>query len=141
MAKKDVQKSIRMTNEVSKFVEGFEGTGFNEKFENLVFFCMKEEKNIKTRIKALEKQEDTINKRVDTKWKLLNELGEIQQKIVQVNNSVVGLYEKCKKAEVVAKGVQGALPTYDDAENVIQTSGSKSSPAKESGLQKKRKAV
>jgi uncharacterized protein (DUF3084 family) len=99
---------------------------------------MKEEKNIKTRIKTLEKQEGTINKRVDTKWKLLNELGEIQQKIVQVNNSVVGLYEKCKKAEVVAKGVQGALPTYDDAENVIQTSGSRSSAPKESELHRSR---
>lgn len=32
-------------------VNKFEGNGFNEKFENLVLFCLKEESNIKKAIK------------------------------------------------------------------------------------------
>lgn len=34
--KKEVQKSVRMTNEVAAYVEQMPGEGFNRKFENLV---------------------------------------------------------------------------------------------------------
>ena len=44
MAKKTNMKSVRLSDEVLAYVESFEGDGFNQKFENLVFFCMKEEK-------------------------------------------------------------------------------------------------
>lgn len=44
MAKKSNLKSVRLSDEVLQYVENFEGDGFNQKFENLVYFCMKEEK-------------------------------------------------------------------------------------------------
>lgn len=43
MANKCNLKSIRMTDEVLRYVNNFEGNGFNEKFENLVLWCMKTE--------------------------------------------------------------------------------------------------
>lgn len=44
MAKKTNMKSVRLSDEVLEYVESFEGDGFNQKFENLVYFCIKEEK-------------------------------------------------------------------------------------------------
>ena len=44
MAKKTNMKSVRLSDEVLEYVESFEGDGFNQKFENLVLFCMKTEK-------------------------------------------------------------------------------------------------
>ena len=43
MAKKTNMKSVRLSDEVLEYVENFEGDGFNQKFENLVLFCMKTE--------------------------------------------------------------------------------------------------
>lgn len=54
MAKKTNMKSVRLSDEVLEYVENFEGNGFNQKFENLVLFCMKEEDQKRKRIKDLE---------------------------------------------------------------------------------------
>ena len=48
--KKEFAKSLRMTATVKQYVESFEGNGFNEKFENLVLFCLANEKQIQERI-------------------------------------------------------------------------------------------
>ena len=40
MAKKNNLKSIRLSDQVMDYVINFEGDGFNQKFENLVLFCM-----------------------------------------------------------------------------------------------------
>lgn len=48
---KSISKSVRMTPTVFNIVDKFKGNGFNEKFENLVLFCLQEEKNIKIAIK------------------------------------------------------------------------------------------
>lgn len=40
MAKKTNLKSVRISDEVLTYIENFEGNGFNQKFENLVLFCM-----------------------------------------------------------------------------------------------------
>ena len=52
MAKKSNLKSVRLSDQVMDYVINFEGDGFNQKFENLVLFCMKEEKS-KTELLAL----------------------------------------------------------------------------------------
>lgn len=54
MAKKTNMKSIRLSDEVLEYIENFEGNGFNQKFENLVLFCMKEEDQKRKRIKDLD---------------------------------------------------------------------------------------
>lgn len=40
MSKKCNLKSVRLSNEVMDYVVNFQGEGFNQKFENLVLFCM-----------------------------------------------------------------------------------------------------
>ena len=50
MAKKNNLKSIRLSDQVMDYVINFEGDGFNQKFENLVLFCMEQEESKKQRI-------------------------------------------------------------------------------------------
>lgn len=45
MAKKNNLKSIRLSDQVMDYVINFEGDGFNQKFENLVLFCMEQEES------------------------------------------------------------------------------------------------
>lgn len=42
---KNHMKCVWMSEEVLNYVSNFEGGSFNQKFENLVLFCMKEEKS------------------------------------------------------------------------------------------------
>ena len=58
---KNYSRSIRMTDEVRKYVEKFSGEGFNEKFENLVIFCMREEKELEKRIATIHAQAVTLH--------------------------------------------------------------------------------
>lgn len=54
MAKKNNLKSIRLSDQVMDYVINFEGDGFNQKFENLVLFCMEQEESKKQRITLLD---------------------------------------------------------------------------------------
>ena len=56
MAKKNNLKSIRLSDQVMDYVINFEGDGFNQKFENLVLFCMEQEESKKQRIALLDQQ-------------------------------------------------------------------------------------
>ena len=49
---KNHMKCVWMSEEVLNYVSNFDGGSFNQKFENLVLFCMKEEKS-KTELLAL----------------------------------------------------------------------------------------
>ena len=56
MAKKTNMKSVRLSDQVMDYVINFEGEGFNQKFENLVLFCMEQEESKKQRITLLDQQ-------------------------------------------------------------------------------------
>lgn len=47
---KNILKSIRLSNEINKYIEEFEGKGFNEKFENIIIYAMKTEIDRKKRL-------------------------------------------------------------------------------------------
>lgn len=53
-------KSIRITDKVAEYIEGFKGDNFNSKLENLVLYCMDNEKRIASSISTLEKQRETM---------------------------------------------------------------------------------
>lgn len=66
---KSILKSVRLTDEVFSYVQSFEGNGFNEKFENLVLFCMKSEKAKRERL-------DLLDKRIAEKSSVMDSLRE-----------------------------------------------------------------
>lgn len=59
--KKRNSKSIRLSDEILHYIENYEGTGFNEKFENIILFCMRSEADLKNRIEDLEMQINDLN--------------------------------------------------------------------------------
>jgi hypothetical protein len=129
MAKNNM-KSIRMTDEVLKYVDGFVGTGFNEKFENLVLFCLKEEKVIMERIMEQKKTCEANEKRIGLQRQILT-------KLESISNSVNSLLDMSKTAEVAAKGVQLKMQEGEEVDNVTHKPSSKSSPRSEIELQEK----
>ena len=54
MAKKSNLKSVRLSDQVMDYVINFKGDGFNQKFENLVLFCMEQEETKKQEIAFLD---------------------------------------------------------------------------------------
>lgn len=66
MAKSNA-KSIRLSDKVLKYIEDYQGNGFNEKFENIILFAMESESNRKKDIEFYDKE-------IESRKKYLNEL-------------------------------------------------------------------
>lgn len=77
--KKNVQKSIRISEEVAAYIEKQEGNGFNEKLCNMVLYCMEHEAEIKKKISSAEKLLNVVEKQIDEKHKLLEQLEAISR--------------------------------------------------------------
>lgn len=56
---KNILKSIRLSNEINKYIEDFEGDGFNQKFENIIIYAMKTEIDRKKRLVEITKLIDS----------------------------------------------------------------------------------
>lgn len=78
---KNNSKSVRLTDEVLGYINNFEGDGFNEKFENLVLFCMSTEQ---------ERREDLqrINEQIAEKRKILDVLYKIDWTVNSMSSQV-----------------------------------------------------
>lgn len=61
---KPISKSIRMTHETHELVQSFPGKGFNEKFENLAIFCLKEESRLKKTLEFQRAQIENNNAKI-----------------------------------------------------------------------------
>lgn len=96
---KEHSKSIRMTNTVKDFVEQHDGNGFNEKFENIVLYCMKKLPDIKAEIKVNEKYLTELEDKISKKQTILNNLNNITYSIDRLENEIkriVGSAENIK---------------------------------------------
>lgn len=84
MAKKVNLKSVRLSDQVMDYVINFEGEGFNQKFENLVLFCMEQEESKKQRITLLDQQ-------IAKQYEKLYALQQISSKIGDVRRALTNL--------------------------------------------------
>ena len=76
---KSVQKSIRISEDVLKYIEKQDGNGFNEKLCNMVLYCMEHEDDIKKKVATAEKRLETVEKQINEKQKLLEQLEAISR--------------------------------------------------------------
>lgn len=83
-APKNNAKSVRMTDEVLAYVQSMDGKGFNEKFEHMVLYAMKTEKDREHHIAILE---DEIARKRD----MLYKLRQMEDKLVWIQRSLNGL--------------------------------------------------
>ena len=78
MAKKNNFKSVRMSDRVMDYVINFEGDGFNQKFENLVLFCMEQEETRKQKIAFLNQQIAKQYNELDALRQLMSKIGDVR---------------------------------------------------------------
>lgn len=84
MAKKNNLKSIRLSDQVMDYVINFEGDGFNQKFENLVLFCMEQEETRKQKIAFLDQQIVKQYKKLDVLRQLTSEIGDVRRALTHL---------------------------------------------------------
>ena len=86
---KNVQKSIRISENVAKYIEKQEGNGFNEKLCNMVLYCMEHEADIRKKISAAENRLEFVEKRIREKGELLEKLESISRFVNSCLRSVI----------------------------------------------------
>ena len=86
MAKKNNLKSIRLSDQVMDYVINFEGDGFNQKFENLVLFCMEQEESKKQRITLLDQQIAKQYKKLDVIQQISSEIGGVRRALTNLES-------------------------------------------------------
>ena len=84
MAKKVNLKSVRLSDQVMDYVINFEGEGFNQKFENLVLFCMEQEESKKQRITLLDQQIAKQYKKLDVLQQISSEIGDVRKALTNL---------------------------------------------------------
>lgn len=98
MAKKDISKSIRLTQEVYDYIDEAAGNGFNEKFENIILEAKAQESERKKRLAELEKY---IRKKQDELNDLFDEyryLDEFFRSFIRMQHQLNNLEEDLHKA-------------------------------------------
>ena len=97
MAKKNNLKSIRLSDQVMNYVINFEGDGFNQKFENLVLFCMEQEETKKQKIAFLDQQIVKQYKKLDALRQISSEIGDVRRALTNLEwraNDLFNLMDK-----------------------------------------------
>lgn len=84
MAKKNNLKSIRLSDQVMDYVINFEGDGFNQKFENLVLFCMEQEETKKQKIAFLDQQIVKQYKKLDALRQLISKISAVSEALLDL---------------------------------------------------------
>lgn len=100
MAKKVNLKSVRLSDQVMDYVINFEGEGFNQKFENLVLFCMEQEESKKQRILLLDQQIAKQYKKLYALQQLSSEIGDVRRALTHLErqaNDLSDLMDKLLK--------------------------------------------
>ena len=97
MAKKNNLKSIRLSDQVMDYVINFEGDGFNQKFENLVLFCMEQEETKKQKIAFLDQQIVKQYKKLDALRQLTSEIGDVRRALTHLERQANDLSELMDK--------------------------------------------
>ena len=100
MAKKVNLKSVRLSDQVMDYVINFEGEGFNQKFENLVLFCMEQEESKKQRIILLDQQIAKQYKKLYALQQLSSQIGDVRRALTHLErqaNDLSDLMDKLLK--------------------------------------------
>lgn len=86
--KKVYSRSIRMTQTVKDYVEAQSGVGFNEKFENMVLYCMEREASLGKRIKDSECTLVGLTEKVIEAERMVRSLSSVQFNLSSAIRSV-----------------------------------------------------
>ena len=118
MAKKNNLKSIRLSDQVMDYVISFEGDGFNQKFENLVLFCMEQEETKKQKIAFLDQQIVKRYKKLDALGQLMSEIRDVRKALtrleLQADDLSAVMYELLEDKDVDPSALMQELQADQD---------------------------
>ena len=75
---KNIQKSIRMSQEIYEYIAAFDGKNFNDKFENCIKFCMNQNRIIRRNKIKLEKDIYDLTNKIQEYRNIIEGLERIQ---------------------------------------------------------------
>lgn len=75
---KNIQKSIRMSQDVYEYIAAFDGKNFNDKFENCLRFCMEHNVILRKQKIRMEKQCCDLKDKIEEYRSILGSLERIQ---------------------------------------------------------------
>lgn len=76
---KNIQKSIRISEKVAAYIEKQEGQGFNEKFCNMVLYCMEHEAEINKKVASAEERLEFVENQIRKRYDILQKLESISR--------------------------------------------------------------
>jgi len=82
--KKNIQKSIRISQDIYDVLDKFSGSSFNQKLENFVYRMTKSEPEIEKRIKILEKREQELLRNIDRLRSIETNLNTVKRYMTEV---------------------------------------------------------
>lgn len=90
---KKIQKSIRMTEQIYKVIDDFEGKGFNEKFQNFVLHAIESEDNRQVKLQRLDKEIAERERTLDgMKSKIDDTVKSLREISVDINSIIYRRY-------------------------------------------------
>ena len=105
--KKSNLKSIRVSDKVLNYINGYRGNGFNEKFENIILDAMESEDE---RIATLDMYDKMIEQRKQKYYKMCDQLRQLEpmvQECLYVNSRIKELN---KSFDVCILKISGSNP-------------------------------
>lgn len=75
---KNIQKSIRMSQEIYEYIAAFDGKNFNDSFENCLKYCMEQNRIIRRNRIRLEKEMFELQDKIQQYRNILSDLERIQ---------------------------------------------------------------
>lgn len=75
---KNIQKSIRMSQEIYEYIAAFDGKNFNDKFENCLKFCIEHNRTLRLSKIRLEKEMFDLQDKIQEYRNILSSLERIQ---------------------------------------------------------------
>lgn len=94
---KPIGKSIRLSEEVFNYIDSYHGDGFNDKFENIILFAMKNEDVLKERIRYQQEKLDDIFAKVHALEKRYQSLNDHLYTALRLNSTFKQLYDDIQK--------------------------------------------
>ncbi len=96
-APKKVSKSIRLTEDLYKYIDNYRGEGFNEKFENVILDARDSEQKRRIRLGVLQKDYDGLYAKYVTLQQSFAKLNSIHRNAVNVHRMLYELSGECKE--------------------------------------------
>lgn len=75
---KNIQKSIRMSQDIYEYIAAFDGKNFNDKFENCLKFTIEHNQTLRRSKIRLEKEICDLNDKIQERREILSGLERIQ---------------------------------------------------------------